>query len=216
MCHTLLCTYQVLHNQIIHWKIKKEKTKGNQVVLGRPLVCPGSLATCPGWASGAAPEDPAQVTGAIVSGPTEPEPALEFQSKDSDLRLYLQLLFSSSFLCGEFAMNSWQVTFHSITGLSLPSLLPWFQPQLPPGDNRLEYLVGPTIFQSKSNFSNRSFIASHQWLPPTSRDFISTHFSSSPTHSLPCQHKPLVGRRGSFSECDHLPHPFCLLQPSSF
>lgn len=122
MCHTLLCTYRVLHNKIIHWRIKRENTKGRKVIIGRPLVCPGFLTTCPGWASGAAPEDLAQLTGAIVSGPTEPEPALEFQLKD------LQLLFSS-FLCSEFTINFWQVSFHSITGLSLCSPLPWFQPQ---------------------------------------------------------------------------------------
>ena len=222
-CHIFLCTYQVLHNKIKHLKIKRkrkheEKPSHSQTASG--LLCLAlSPPAQPGY-QGQPQRAPAQLAGPGFSGPTQQETrASSWVSIKREWSSALpSIALSSSFLCHEFAMNSWQVSFRSITELSLCSTsIPCldFNRSLQPSDNRLLW-----VSCWSNSLSKQIKLLEHELhsflpiAPSYSRGFhfpltLAHHPAWKNTHSLPFWHMSLGGGGG-------VPYPFCLLQPSSF
>lgn len=189
MCHIFLCTYQVLHNKIKHLKIKrkrkhKEKPSHSQMASG--LFCLALSPPAQAGYQGQPQRAPAQLAGPGFSGPTQQETrASSWVSIKREWSLALpSIALSSSFRCREFAMNSWQVSFRSITELSLCSTsIPCldFNRSLQPSDNRLLWVscwsnsLSKQIKLLEHELPTNSYqlVASYQLLPPTPGDFTS-------------------------------------------
>lgn len=169
------CIYQILHNEIKQLKIKrKSKHKGKRKSFSNGiLVCSAwlSLPTCPAGCSGQSQRVPAGLTSPDFS-------TTAGQSSSVSPR---RMIFSTTFNCSfcffpRPEVYFWQVSFHAVRVLlaQLPySALISSATSYPVTIVFFEYLVGPTVFQIKSNPLNTSLKASYRLLPPTPRDFTS-------------------------------------------